>query len=113
MKSTLIALTAAAGFAAAALAIAPAAAAPAAPAPLGLAINTAGNQVEQVNHVRRHVRREVRRDVRRHVRRDVRRHVAHPRPHLRRQFWAAGPWAFRGVPPYNCFSIGRGFVCYY
>jgi len=108
MRTTLIALTAAAGFGVAGLAIAPATAAPVAPAQLGHAVNTAGNQVEQVRHVRRHLRREVRRDVRRHIR-----HAVRPHPHLRRHFWAAGPWAFGRAPSYNCFPIGHGFVCYY
>lgn len=94
MRTTLIALAATAAFGIAGLATAPASAAPIAPSQL--AAHKAGNHVQQV-HKRRHVRRHIRRDFRRHV---------------RRHFWAPGP-AFRHLPPYNCFRVRRGFVCYY
>jgi hypothetical protein len=48
MKKTLIALTAAAGFAAAGLALTPAAAAPVAPGQLGLAVELTGNNATQI-----------------------------------------------------------------
>jgi Ni/Co efflux regulator RcnB len=100
MKKTLIALTAAAGFAAAGLALTPAAAAPAAPGQLGLAVELTGNNATQI-----------RRDRHRH--RHVHRHV-HRHKHVhRRHFWAAGPWAFRGLPRHHCHPVRGGYVCYY
>jgi hypothetical protein len=99
MNKTLIALTAAAGFAAAGLAIAPASAAPIAPKQIGHAYQQAGNQVEQVRHDRR-------RDRRAH------RHWRGHR-HAQRHFWAPGPWAFRGLGYQNCFPVRGGYVCYF
>jgi hypothetical protein len=31
----------------------------------------------------------------------------------RRHFWAAGPWAFRGLPRHHCHPVRGGYVCYY
>jgi hypothetical protein len=90
MKTALLALTAATAFAAVGFA-APLAAAPIAPAQVAAHKNT---HVQQAHYAPRHVRRHVRRDFRRH-------------------FWAAGPWAFRGLPGYHCHRIAHGFVCYY
>ena len=98
MKKSLIALTAAAGFAAAGLAFTPAVAAPVAPAQFGYAVELAGNKVTQIRSDR-HRHRHVHRHVHRH------KHV--------RQFWAAGPWAFRGLPRHHCTPIRGGYVCYY
>jgi hypothetical protein len=90
MNKTLIAL-AAAGFAAAGLAISPVAAAPLAPKHLGFDKHET-SQVELARH--RHRR-------------------AHRHVHLRRHFWAQGPWAFRGRPYQNCFPVRGGYYCYY
>jgi hypothetical protein len=98
MNKTLIALTAAAGFAVAGLAIAPASAAPIAPKQLGHAYQQAGNQVEQVRHRRSH----------RHAHRHWRGHR-----HVQRHFWAPGPWAFRGLGHQNCFPVRGGYICYF
>jgi hypothetical protein len=90
MNKTLIALTAAAGFAVAGLAVSPAAAAPLAPKYLGFSTHQA-SQVELASH--RHYR--------------LRRHV------VRRHFWAPGPWAFRGLPYHHCFPVRGGYYCYF
>jgi hypothetical protein len=97
MNKTLIALTAAAGFAAAGLAIAPASAAPIAPKQLGHAYQQAGNQIEQVRHDRRRASRHVHRGHRQ----------------VRRHFWAPGPWAFRGLGYQKCFPVRGGYICYF
>jgi hypothetical protein len=88
MRTTLIALSAAAVYGIAGFAAAPASAAPVAPA--HLAAQNAGNHIENVHYVPRHVRR-----------------------HVRRHFWAPGPWAFHGLGYRNCFPVRHGFVCYY
>ena len=105
MKKSLIALTAAAGFVAAGLAVTPAAAAPVAPGQLAFAVELAGNKVTQVRSDRRH------QNAHRHVQRH--KHV-HRHNHVnRRHFWAAGPWAFRGLSRHHCSPVRGGYICYY
>ncbi len=90
MKKTLIALAAITGFAAAGFAVSPASAAPLAQKAFAYSAQQLGTQIEEVRH-----------------RRGVRRHV-------RRSFWAPGPWAFRGIPYHHCFRVPRGgYVCYF
>jgi hypothetical protein len=92
MRTTFIALAAAATLGFAGVAATTASATPLAPAPLRHAAEHAGNRAEQVHYVYRHGPRA---------------------GHFRRHFWAPGPWAFRSLPPYHCYRIAHGFICHY